>query len=78
MLTKLESSDLMLLVTICGAVTVLLTFNPPVENMAMFGIPPTATVILPSDTAIETFDVPLEILLEIATTPVKLAPLPKK
>ena len=56
--------------------TVPATFSPLVENTAMFGVPPTATVILPLDTAMLTFDVPLEILLEIATTPVRLAPLP--
>jgi hypothetical protein len=76
MVTKLESSDLMLLVTICGAVTVPLRSSPVGVNTAMSSVPPTLTVMLPLATGILIFDVPLEILF--ATIPVRLAPLPKK
>ena len=52
------------------------TYSPVVANTATLPVPPTPTVTLPPEVAIDTFDVPLAIFAPPPDIPVNWDPLP--
>ena len=53
-----------------------ITLNPPLENTAMFDVPPIPTVTLPPELTTVTLLVPLLMLATLVITPLRKAPLP--